>query len=92
MAGEIASPEEVLEVITAIMQGTFQDDAGHRPKVSERCRAAELLAKHYGLFIPSEHEQTGARRQAAALIGEAVARWAEEKGVTAPSTGTPWDG
>ncbi len=92
MAADVATPEEVLAVITAIMNGTFADAAGNAPKVAERCRAAELLAKHYGLFIPAEHEQTEARRRAATEISEAVDAWNAEKEVTDPSTGTPSDG
>ena len=53
MSADIAAPEEVLAVLSAIMQGTFPDAAGHAPGVAERCRAAELLARHYGIRRPS---------------------------------------
>ena len=89
MNADIAAPEEVLAVLSAIMQGTFLDAAGHAPRVAERCRAAELLARHYGLFVPAERETTQARRDAAERISRAVDAWLAGEEVDSPSTGTP---
>ena len=73
--GDIADETEVLRLMTDILRGTL-DGA---PKVSERCRAAELLGKRMGLFEPAE-ERAGDRRAAAEAIGEALRRMREEHG------------
>lgn len=58
----IATAEEVLQTFTRIMRGEITEDTVKRgadggevvtsqpPKISERSKAAELLAKRYGLF------------------------------------------
>ena len=53
---DVASPEEVLETFTAIMRSG---------KGNEQMKAAETLAKHYGLLTPREN--------AAVPAGEAIA-------------------
>lgn len=57
----IAQPEEILQLMTDIMRGTLTevDKKGEEltPKVAERARAAELLAKRYGLFAETEHQR-----------------------------------
>ena len=68
---DIAQPEEVLRVITRIMRG--EEEA----PVSERRRAAELLARRYGLLEEAEAARTEARRQAARAIEAAVERMRE---------------
>ena len=93
--GGIAAPEEVLRVITRIMRGQG-DTAEEQVPVSERRRAAELLARRYGLLEDPEAERTEARRRAARAIEDAVARmraeWAREEerrgGGPSASTGT----
>lgn len=42
---DIATPREVLETFTALMRGE---------KPAEQMKAAETLAKHYGLLTPRE--------------------------------------
>lgn len=69
----IAQPEEVLRVITRIMRG---EEEG--VPVSERRRAAELLARRYGLLEEAENTRTEARRQAARAIEAAVERMRRE--------------
>ncbi len=73
----IAPPEEVLRVITRIMRGEG-DGEEERVPVSERRRAAELLARRYGLLEDPEAERTEARRQAALAIEAAVERMRAE--------------
>ncbi len=40
----VASPEEVLATLTAILRGEMTEEKGG-PKISERSRAAELFGK-----------------------------------------------
>ena len=89
---EIAPPEEVLRVITRIMRGEGcpgEDGEAEKIPVSERRRAAELLARRYGLLEEAENTRTEARRQAALAIEAAVARMRQELagGGAAPSHG-----
>jgi len=51
---EVASPEEVLELMTQIMRGEAGDEHTGPPKLAERSKAAELLGKRYGLFGEKE--------------------------------------
>lgn len=79
---DIAQPEEILQFMTDIMRGTLTevDKKGEEspPKVSERARAAELLAKRYGLF--SEAESQDAQPSAIAdEIRQALADYLEKK-------------
>lgn len=54
----IASKTEVLQTFTSIMRGEMTEGgAGVPPKISERCKAAELLGKQYGLFDRKEELQ-----------------------------------
>ncbi len=50
MSEPFAGAEEVLCMITGIMRGDCADESGAGPKIAERFRAAELLAKRYGLL------------------------------------------
>lgn len=50
----VASPEEVLRVMTQIMRGDMGEDGTGPPKVAERSKAAEMLGKRYGLFGDKE--------------------------------------
>ncbi len=47
----IANEKEVLRVLTAIMRSENGE-----AKVSERCKSAEDLGKHYGLFEKPEQQ------------------------------------
>lgn len=49
-AKKIASQDEVLETLTAIMRGEVSDQLGLETSVKDRSKAAELLGKRYGLF------------------------------------------
>lgn len=49
----IADEGEVLRMLTGIMRGDYAE-----AKISERCKAAEDLGKHYGLFDPKEKKRT----------------------------------
>lgn len=66
---DIAEKEEVLQVFTSIMRGEMTDEPLRRvpsgeehpvspPKIAERCKAAELLGKQYGLFEKKEEKAT----------------------------------
>lgn len=79
MSDDVAGAEEVLRVITAIMRGTCLDEGGAGPKVAERFRAAELLAKRYGLLEPDTAGERQAREAAAREI-EALLRALTERG------------
>ncbi len=51
----VASKTEVLQTFTSIMRGEMTEgNANTPPKISERCKAAELLGKQYGLFDRKE--------------------------------------
>lgn len=83
---DIATPEEVLRTFTQIMRGELTEPSGRKsasgeetllpPKVSERCKAAELLGKRYGLF--SERDAGG--RPKAELAAEIEAALQEMHG------------
>lgn len=47
-ARSIATPEEVLEAFTAMLRG----ENGEKP--AEQLRAAEQLARHYGILAPRD--------------------------------------
>ena len=63
----IADKDEVLQTFTSIMRGEMLEESARRsgaeertaspPKISERCRAAELLGKQLGLFEKKEDIQ-----------------------------------
>lgn len=54
----IAGKREVLQTFTSIMRGEMTEGGGGSPpKISERCKAAELLGKQYGLFDRKEELQ-----------------------------------
>jgi len=54
----VAGKTEVLQTFTNIMRGEMTEgSAGAPPKISERCKAAELLGKQYGLFDRKEELQ-----------------------------------
>lgn len=54
----IATKREVLQFVTSIMRGETEEGSGASPpKPAERCRAAELLGKQYGLFDRKEEVQ-----------------------------------
>ncbi|MBQ6174047.1 MAG: hypothetical protein IJK28_05440 [Clostridia bacterium] len=57
-------------MLTAIMRGEFPDEDGDMPRLADRFRAAELLARHYGLLQPPEKAgpDAGARRRMAEEI------------------------
>lgn len=48
---EIADEKEVLRMLTCVMRG--EEEA----KLSERCKAAEDLGKHYGLFDGRDRQE-----------------------------------
>ena len=90
MSEPVAGADEVLRMITGIMRGDCTDESGAGPKIAERFRAAELLAKRYGLL----EETAGAsreREEAAKEIEAMLCTFAgERKEEDAPSsTGTP---
>ena len=95
MSGEIADPGEVLRTLTRIMRG---DEDAPRGELGERRRAAELLARRYGLLAPDPREAGKARRQAVAAVEAAVAAMrraleaGEEAEATSDTTGTPCSG
>ena len=67
MSGErIAGAEEILEMLTGIMRGEEPE-----AKFSERCKAAEDLGKHYGLFDAKERRE-GPLAAASAEIDRAI--------------------
>lgn len=51
----IAAPDEVLAFFTGVMRG--QCPGEDAPRVSEMCKAAELLAKHHRLFEEEEERR-----------------------------------
>ncbi len=63
----IADRDEVLQTFTSIMRGEMLEESARRsgteeriaspPKISERCKAAELLGKQLGLFEKKEDIQ-----------------------------------
>ena len=93
MSEPIAGAEEVLRLITGIMRGDCADESGAGPKIAERFRAAELLAKRYGLL--EETAVAGPEREEAAREIEAMIRRfaaGREEEDTPSSTGTLSDG
>ena len=93
MSESVAGADEVLQMITGIMRGTCTDENGAGPKIAERFRAAELLAKRYGLL--EEAADSSRDREEAAREIEALLRAfaAGRKEADAPSsTGTPLPG
>ena len=62
----IASPEEVLEMFTAMLRG----EKGEKP--AEQMKAAENLAKHYGMLAPKEEKATSVNPEIAEEIEEAL--------------------
>lgn len=71
--GKIAPAEEVLGMLTGIMRGEFPGEEGEMPRLADRFRAAELLARHYGLLQPPDpKERAGEERRQAAEAIEAV--------------------
>ena len=46
----IASADEVMEMLTAIMRGEVKDAFGLDPSLSDRLKATELMGKRYMLF------------------------------------------
>jgi phage terminase small subunit len=46
----IASQDEILEYLTDVMRGNVKDQLGLETPVKDRNKAAELLAKRYGLL------------------------------------------
>ncbi len=91
MTLRVAGPEEVLEVITGIMRGTCTDESGAGPKMAERFRAAELLAKYHRLLETEDGARRQEREAAAREIEAALARLLGRAGEEdAPSsTGKP---
>ena len=74
----VASPEEVLATLTAILRGEMTEEKGG-PKISERSRAAELFGKRYGLFDKPEPEEADAgMKKALPQVLAAVARLKED--------------
>lgn len=63
---QIADAAEVLRMLTGVMRGDTAE-----AKVSERCKAAEDLAKHYGLFDTRETKREP-RPAVARAIDEAI--------------------
>ena len=90
MTEEVAGPDEVLRMITAVMRGTCADESGAVPKIAERFRAAELLAKRYGLLDAEPAAERREREEAAREIEAALAALIRrERGEAPSSTGTP---
>ena len=67
----IASPEEVLEMFTAMLRG----EKGERP--AEQMKAAENLARHYGMLAPKEEKATSVDPEIAEEIEEALRELSE---------------
>ena len=59
----IATPEEVLETFTAMLRGE---------KRAEQLKAAESLAKHYGLLSPREEARAACKPELAEEIEAAI--------------------
>lgn len=78
--GEIADAEEVLRVITGFLRSEELPPA-------ERRRAAELLAKRYGLLKPDAAGAHAGRMAAAQAIEQALKAMRKEE--TDPSTTIP---
>ncbi|MBQ8654390.1 MAG: terminase small subunit [Clostridia bacterium] len=86
----VATPDEVLETFTRIMRGEVTDTVIRKgkggeetvqvpPKVSERCKAAELLGKRFGLF--TEKDQAAVPRdETARAISQALEKLIRERG------------
>lgn len=64
----VADEQEVLATFTGIMRGQVLEESFRKvngadervmtpPKISEMCKAAELLGKHYGLFDRKEESR-----------------------------------
>ncbi len=47
----IASQDEVLEYLTAVMRGEEKDQFGFDASLQDRTKCAELLGKRYGTFV-----------------------------------------
>ena len=62
----IATPEEVLETFTAVLRG----ENGEKP--AEQMKAAENLAKHYGMLAPREEKTTSVKPEIAEEIEAAL--------------------
>ena len=62
----IATPEEVLAMFTAMLRG----EKGEKP--AEQMKAAENLARHYGMLAPREEKATSVRPEIAEEIEEAL--------------------
>ena len=95
MSGAIAGAEEVLRTITGIMRGDCADESGAGPKIAERFRAAELLAKRYGLLedaADASREREAAAREIEAMIRRFAEEREGEEGDAPSSTGTPLPG
>ena len=69
----VAGEEEVLAFYTSVMRGTLPGDAP--PTVSEQCKAAEMLGRHYRLF--EEKEVSRPDSAAAQAIRETMTRMRE---------------
>lgn len=59
----IATPEEVLATFTAMLRSE---------KPAEQLKAAENLAKHYGMLAPRDEKATSVRPEIAEEIEEAL--------------------
>ena len=95
MSEPIAGAEEVLRTITGIMRGDCADESGAGPKIAERFRAAELLAKRYGLLedaADASREREAAAREIEAMIRRFTEDGEREEGDAPSSTGTPLPG
>ena len=68
----IATPEEVLEAFTAMMRG------GGDEKPSDQLKAAEQLAKHYGILAPREEKAAASVKPELAEEIEAALRALKE--------------
>ena len=94
MTETIAGPEEVLRMITRIMRGDCDAVSGAGPKIAERFRAAELLAKRYGLLeadtAGADREREAAAREIEAALAALILRGREEDAPS--STAKPSDG
>ena len=68
----IATPEEVLAMFTAMLRG----EKGDKP--ADQMKAAENLAKHYGMLAPREEKATSVKPEIAEEIEAALRSLKEE--------------
>ncbi|MBR4711450.1 MAG: hypothetical protein IKP10_05410 [Clostridia bacterium] len=76
----IATAEEVLATVTGIMRGEVPENEA--PRLADRFRAAELLARYHGLLQTGSAKDAGAegRRRAAEALEAAMAEMTRAEG------------